>query len=109
MDTSPGCDRKQCSHADGGQLYIGELSCGGDDVNAVSSIDFDKAGNAPLAVGSNKSIISSNGKGVLKGKGLTLVSGASNVIIQGIEITNINPEIVWGGDALELQAKNDGV
>ncbi|KAF5026907.1 hypothetical protein F66182_937 [Fusarium sp. NRRL 66182] len=108
-DTAPGCDRKVCSHAEGGQLYLNDLSCGGDDVNAVSSIEYDAAGVAPLAVGSNKSIISSNGKGVLKGKGLQLVTGASNVIIQGIEFTNMNPEIVWGGDALDLKGGNDGV
>lgn len=106
--TDAGCDKSTCSVSDGGQEYIGELSCGGSDMVAVSSITYDAAGTELLPVGSNKSIISSNGKGVLKGKGLALTEGASNIIIQGIEFTNINPEYVWGGDALELRG-NDGV
>ncbi|RFN46324.1 hypothetical protein FIE12Z_9440 [Fusarium flagelliforme] len=106
--TGPGCDRKSCSASNGGQLYLGDLSCGGDDNVAVSSITYDAAGPEPLPVGSNKSIIG-NGKAVLKGKGLSVKKGSSNVIIQGIEITNLNPGIVWGGDALELKGENDGV
>ncbi|CAH0057819.1 unnamed protein product [Clonostachys solani] len=107
--TDSGCDRKSCSADNGGQLYLGTLSCGGSDNVAVSSITYDVAGTEPLSVGSNKSILGVNGKGVLKGKGLSLKSGASNVIIQGIEITDLNPGIVWGGDALEFKGKNDGV
>lgn len=66
--TDAGCDRKSCSYDNGGQLYIGDLSCGASDNVAVSSITYDAAGPDPLKVGSNKSLISSNGKGVLKGK-----------------------------------------
>ncbi|KAM0258306.1 hypothetical protein ACHAPA_011303 [Fusarium lateritium] len=106
--TGPGCDRKSCSASNGGQLYLGDLSCGGDDNVAVSSITYDAAGPEPLPVGSNKSIIG-NGKAVLNGKGLSLKKGSSNVIVQGIEITNLNPGIVWGGDGLELKGENDGV
>jgi len=39
---------------------------------------------------------------VIKGKGLRIVSGASNIIIQNIHITNLNPHYVWGGDAITL-------
>lgn len=107
--TDAGCDRISCSVSNGGQYYLGDLSCGSSDNTAVNSITYDTAGPSALPVGSNKSIISSNGQGVLKGKGLSLQSGASNVIIQGVEFTNINPGIVWGGDALDLQGGNDGV
>ena len=106
--TGAGCDRKSCSANNGGQLYLGDLSCGGSDNVAVSSITYDVAGTKPLAVGSNKSILGL-GKGKLIGKGLELQSGASNVIIQGLEITNANPGIVWGGDLLGLKGNNDGV
>lgn len=106
--TGAGCDRKSCSANQGGQLYLGDLSCGGADNVAVSSITYDAAGPKPLAVGSNKSILGL-GKGKLVGKGLELQSGASNVIIQGLEITNANPGIVWGGDLLALKGNNDGV
>lgn len=106
--TGAGCDRKSCSANNGGQLYLGDLSCGGADNVAVSSITYDAAGPKPLQVGSNKSILG-NGKGVLIGKGLELADGASNVIIQGLEFKNINPGVVWGGDALAFKGNNDGV
>lgn len=41
-------------------------------------------------------------KGVIKGKGLRVVSGAKNVIIQNIAVTDINPKYVWGGDAITV-------
>ncbi|KAH6689615.1 pectin lyase fold/virulence factor [Plectosphaerella plurivora] len=104
--TGSGCDRKSCSANNGGQLYLGDLSCGGSDNVAVSSISYDKAGTEPLIVGSNKSIIGTGGKGVLVGKGLRVKKGAKNVIIQGIEIKNLNPGIVWGGDAIDFQGQN---
>jgi pectate lyase len=103
-----GCDRISCSANNGGQLYLGDLSCGGSD-NVATTVLYDSAGPQALKVGSNKSITSNNRKGVLKGKGLSLVSGAKNVIIQGIEIKQINPKVVWGGDALDFQGNNDGV
>ncbi|KAI3546809.1 pectin lyase [Colletotrichum filicis] len=103
-----GCDRKSCSSAKGGQLFLGDLSCGTSD-NVVATITYDVAGTEPLVVGSNKSIIGSNGKGVLIGKGLRIQKNAKNVIIQGITITNLNPGVVWGGDAIDLQGGNDGV
>ncbi|RBQ95471.1 hypothetical protein VDGD_07144 [Verticillium dahliae] len=106
--TGSGCDRKSCSAKNGGQLYLGTLSCGGSDNVAVSSIKYDKAGLEPLIVGSNKSIIGS-GAGVLNGKGLQIKKNAKNVIIQGFEIRNLNPGIVWGGDAIDLKGGNDGV
>lgn len=106
--TGAGCDRKSCSYSGGGQLYLGDLSCGGSDNVAVSDIKYDAAGPEALKVGSNKSIIGS-GSGILKGKGLSLQKGASNVIIQGIEVTDINPSVVWGGDAIDFQGNNDGV
>ncbi|KAF9701610.1 hypothetical protein EKO04_000042 [Ascochyta lentis] len=108
--TGSGCDRKSCSASSNGQFYLGELSCAASDDNVpVSSIKYDTAGPEPLKVGSNKSILGVGGKGVLKGKGLSLAKNAKNVIIQGLEFTNINPGVVWGGDALDFQGGNDGV
>ncbi|KAF9880492.1 hypothetical protein CkaCkLH20_02446 [Colletotrichum karsti] len=106
--TGEGCDRKSCSAANGGQLYLGDLSCGSSD-NVAASVTYDVAGTEPLVVGSNKSIIGSSGKGILNGKGLRIAKNAKNVIIQGITITNLNPGVVWGGDAIDLQGGNDGV
>jgi pectin lyase len=47
-------------------------------------------------------LIGKGSAGVIKGKGLRIVSGAKNVIIQNIAITDINPKYVWGGDAITL-------
>jgi pectin lyase len=105
--TGAGCDKTTCSaKSGGGQYYLGDLSCGGSDMTPVSSITYDSAGTTALPVGSNKSILGLGGKGVLKGKGLSIKKDASNVIIQGLEFITINPGIVWGGDALDMQGGN---
>lgn len=103
--TGKGCSRPACNPSNGGQLFLGELSCGLGET-PVSSITYDSAGTAPIIVGSNKSILGVGGKGILNGKGLRLKSGAKNVIIQGITITNLNPGICWGGDALDITGGN---
>lgn len=36
----------------------------------------------------------------IRGKGLRMVNRVSNIAIRNLTITNINPQIVWGGDAL---------
>ncbi|PYH96544.1 pectin lyase-like protein [Aspergillus ellipticus CBS 707.79] len=68
------------------------------------SCTYDNAAKTPLSVGSNKSIVGVGSKGVLKGKGLRVMSGNSNVIIQNIHITDLNPQYVWGGDAITLDS-----
>ena len=48
---------------------------------------YDNAARTPLEVGSNKSIVGVGSEGVLKGKGLRVTKGNTNVIIQNIHIT----------------------
>ncbi|CAG7942862.1 unnamed protein product [Penicillium salamii] len=67
-----------------------------------ASVSYDNAGVLGITVKSNKSIIGSGSAGVIKGKGLRIVSGASNIIIQNVAITDINPKYVWGGDAITI-------
>jgi pectin lyase len=75
-----------------------------------------------ITVKSNKSLVGQGSSGVIKGKGLRIVSGASNIIIQcvslsvtiipmvlraniaarNVAITDLNPKYVWGGDAITL-------
>jgi pectin lyase len=45
--------------------------------------------------------------GIIKGKGLRIVNGAQNVILQNIQISDINPEYVWGGDAITLDGTDN--
>ncbi|KAI1397723.1 pectate lyase a [Hypoxylon fuscum] len=66
------------------------------------SVSYDNAGSLGITVKSNKSLVGQGSAGVIKGKGLRIVSGANNIIIQNIHITNLNPKYVWGGDAITL-------
>ncbi|PYH86178.1 pectin lyase pelD [Aspergillus uvarum CBS 121591] len=66
------------------------------------SVTYDNAGSLGITVGSNKSLIGEGTSGVIKGKGLRMVSGVSNIIIQNIAVTDINAKYVWGGDAITL-------
>ncbi|KAL1872410.1 hypothetical protein Daus18300_004381 [Diaporthe australafricana] len=71
--------------------------------NAPSvSVKYDNAAITPITVKSNKSLVGSGSAGIIKGKGLKIVSGANNIIIQNVHITNLNPQYVWGGDAITL-------
>jgi len=66
------------------------------------TVNYDKAALTPLQVGSNKSLIGLGNKGVLRGIGLRLSNNVKNVIIQNIHITELNPQYIWGGDAITL-------
>ncbi|KAA8895732.1 polysaccharide lyase family 1 protein [Sphaerosporella brunnea] len=70
------------------------------------SVTYDAAALTPLAVGSNKSIVGVGSKGVIRGVGLKLSGGVSNVIIQNVHITELNPQYIWGGDAITLAGCN---
>ncbi|KAG8747107.1 hypothetical protein FRC11_012490 [Ceratobasidium sp. 423] len=64
-------------------------------------VTYKKAGTSGIRVKSNKTILGKGTSGWIKGKGL-LLSGVSNVIIQNIRISDLNPQYVWGGDALYI-------
>ncbi|PLB49088.1 hypothetical protein P170DRAFT_383689 [Aspergillus steynii IBT 23096] len=66
------------------------------------SVSYDNAGSLGITVASDKTIIGEGNKGVIMGKGLRVVSGASNIIMQNIAVTDINPQYVWGGDAITV-------
>lgn len=72
------------------------------DAATVDSITYNTAGTLGITVASDKSIVGEGSNGIIKGKGLRIVNGAENVIIQNIQISDINPEYVWGGDAITL-------
>ncbi|KAK1929016.1 putative pectin lyase F [Phytophthora citrophthora] len=68
-------------------------------------VTYDKAAITPLTIGSNKTLVGEGIKGVLNGKGL-MITG-SNVIVQNIHITNLNPHLVWGGDAITIRGNGN--
>ncbi|KAH9881965.1 hypothetical protein J1614_001136 [Plenodomus biglobosus] len=65
-------------------------------------VTYDKSSFTPINMGSNKSLIGVGNRGVLRGKGLRIANGAKNVIIQNIHITDLNPQYIFGGDAITL-------
>jgi pectin lyase len=84
--------------ATGCQLAINANDWCGD--NEVVSVTYDNAATTPIDVASDKTILGVGTSGVIKGKGLRFTNDVSNIIVQNIEITGLNPEYVWGGDAL---------
>ncbi|QRO01887.1 RICIN domain-containing protein [Archangium violaceum] len=66
------------------------------------NITYDAAGQTPLLVGSNKTLIGIGANAGIKGKGLIVKGGTSNVIIRNLSITDINEGIIWAGDAITL-------
>ena len=68
---------------------------------AKVSVTYDNAGVEGITVNSDKTIIGTGSSGVIKGKGLK-ITGVKNVIVQNIEITDLNPKYVWGGDAITI-------
>ncbi|KAF3046549.1 hypothetical protein E8E12_010789 [Didymella heteroderae] len=70
------------------------------------SVTYDTAGVSGINVGSNKSIIGMGSKGIIRGKGLRMANGVKNVIIQNIHITDLNPQYIWGGDAITVDGSD---
>ncbi|KAJ6019617.1 hypothetical protein N7499_009418 [Penicillium canescens] len=66
------------------------------------SVSYDNAGSLGITIASDKTLLGSGSAGIIKGKGLRIVSGASNIIIQNVAVTDINPKYVWGGDAITI-------
>ncbi|PUU75777.1 pectin lyase fold/virulence factor [Tuber borchii] len=65
-------------------------------------VTYDKAGTTYIDVKSNKSIVGKGSAGVIRGIGLRIANGVSNVIIQNVHFTELNPKYIWGGDAITL-------
>lgn len=95
--------------ASGCQLAINANDwCDNYQSDAVSvSVTYEKAALTPIDVASDKSIIGEGSSGVIKGKGLRFANGVSNIIVQNIHITELNPDYVWGGDAITLDGSSN--
>lgn len=95
--TFEACNAYDCTPDEGGQALLNTLGgCTGD----VYDVQVDAAASTAINIHGDKTIVGQNGATMI-GKGLRLVE-ISNVIIQNIEITNLNPKYVWGGDAISL-------
>jgi pectin lyase len=105
--TATGCrPASNTCPGNGGQDAInGANWCTNSDYPSVS-VTYDAAALTPLEVKSNKSIVGIGSNGVIRGVGLRLSGGAENVIIQNVHITELNPQYIWGGDAITLVGTN---
>lgn len=101
--TLPACNAYPCTPSNGGQALLNTL--GGCGSLSTYNVNLDTAAYNAINVQSDKTLVGINGA-TLNGKGLRL-SGVSNVIIQNIAITNLNPQYVWGGDAISLSNTNN--
>lgn len=70
----------------------------------TSSYRYKVAGTTGLLIGSNKTLIGLGATAGLKGKGVILQGGVSNIIIRNLSFTDINEGMVWGGDGLSIPA-----
>jgi pectin lyase len=101
--SSTACDAYSCTTSNGGQALLNSL--GGCGSKSTYSVSLDTAAYQGINVKSQKTLVGKNGA-TLNGKGLRFV-GVSNIIIQNIAITNLNPKYVWGGDALSFSDTNN--
>ncbi|KAJ3008669.1 hypothetical protein HKX48_008402 [Thoreauomyces humboldtii] len=68
-------------------------------------VTYEVAGVTPLLVGPNKTLRGIGANAVIRGRGLWIRN--SNIIVQNIHITNLNPSLIWGGDAIYIQGTSD--
>jgi pectin lyase len=99
--TSSVCYQSQCSNGQYEYISNGLGACESAGTSTFN-YTYDAAGVNPLLINSDKTLIGIGPNATIAGKGLKLVSGVSNVIIRNLTITNINPELIWGGDAIDL-------
>lgn len=101
--TTSGCEPRACPVSAGGQNLLGTLNCpdASNDEDVLLTIQYDGATDTPLKIASNKTLVGRGPSATIAGKGLDL-SGSSNIIVQNLHITNLNPKSVWGGDAITL-------
>ncbi|MCR8932236.1 pectate lyase [Pseudomonas sp. A4] len=104
--TETGCMANACPHG-GGQWAIDGANhfC---QSKPPATVTYDKAGLQRLKIGSNKTLLGVGPHAGIQGMGLFIGGGAHNVIVRNLTLSDINPRVVWGGDALTLDDA-DGV
>jgi pectin lyase len=70
------------------------------------TLTYDNAALKRMNVKGNKTVRGVGKSGVIMGKGMTL--NGDNIILQNVHITELNPHVVWGGDAIFMQGSDKG-
>lgn len=66
------------------------------------SVTYDNAAGQPIQVASDKTLVGEGDAGVLSGKGLRFTNAVSNIIVQNIKITNLNPQYAFQRQSLRI-------
>ncbi|KAG8946400.1 hypothetical protein FRC04_011846 [Tulasnella sp. 424] len=95
------CKPWTCTNGATPQMLL-DTSVGGCENYTKYPVTYYTAGsNTNLVVKSNKTLLGKGSSAGIKGIGLRM-NGVSNIIIRNIQITDINPQYVWGGDAIQI-------
>lgn len=100
--TEEACNSYDCTPDEGGQALLNTLN--GCSISTYS-VTIDTAAYQGINVASDKTLVGTDGA-TLNGKGLRFVN-VENIIVQNVEITNLNPKYVWGGDALSFSGTSN--
>ncbi|KAG1693285.1 hypothetical protein DVH05_023749 [Phytophthora capsici] len=84
----------------------GMNNTGGCTNGTETTVTYDNAAIKRMNVKANKTLRGIGKNGVIKGKGLTL--NGDNIIVQNVHVTELNPHVIWGGDAFFMQGSNKG-
>ena len=98
--TETGCMANICPRG-GGQWALNGANNFCHEKPAVR-VSYDNAGLQRLRVGSNKTLIGLGPHAGIQGMGLFIGGGVHNVIVRNLTLSDINPQVVWGGDALTI-------
>jgi pectate lyase len=98
---------KGCTYSENNCSYNGKQEkilnvgsyCSG---RSLYDMTYDTAGKSPLQIGSNKTLVGVDSNSGIKGKGLRMSNGVSNIIVRNLSITDINDGLIWGGDAITI-------
>jgi pectate lyase len=101
--TKLGCDYSECGAPWKRERLVllndADTHCDG---KTQYNITFDKSGASALAIGSNKTLVGIGNGATIRGKGVSVTQGASNVIIRNLTFRDLNPGVIFAGDAISL-------
>ncbi|KAI9176136.1 hypothetical protein H9P43_006501 [Blastocladiella emersonii ATCC 22665] len=99
--TELGCRPKpECGVDKGGQDAINPSFGWCSSAYPKVQVTYDVAGTRGLTVAGSKTIVGQGNAAEIRGKGLRILG--TNVIVQNIKIRDLNPQYIWGGDALAI-------
>ncbi len=97
-----GCVYRDCPAPYANERLISNDPNGHCSGRPIIDITIDSAGNRPLLVGSNKTLVGLGNDAVVRGKGLSIRNGMSNIVVRNLSFEKINQGIIFAGDAISI-------